>query len=642
MEKNQKEGQEGGRSSSGSLTRNSSAPVGIQEPCSRGLHSLPPECADSHDHHTDVCSESFRVFDSAKNFDPSQEFLEPSDIIDDMLRLLNRIPTSLSVFLARSLKPAWKTRNVEGTATHVPLWPVPPPLWRWTGSSSPGRKQRKRRRLHRVKFQLLQRMVCMLNWIVLGYPDTPSHRAQAGEPLSDEQVKILDTLKDHIGHFCNVGRIARADLGRFGEKFGALQKAAVELPDHLEVDLEVILREISDSMNSYVKHEKPHFVDQSQHDDHHASCSHQPDKVSLPNVSNKPVIAKRIKWKHPPAFDARPFLLDPIVAAVYENPDALRTPQYQWPVKSKARVHCQRKELLELMKIWDAHGSLALFPCSEVDPQETVGLFAVPKDENFDRLIINPTVLNSRMMPYSNFTRKLAPGVLLGLLSLNPTESFRYCADDLSDFYYTFKVSRARAKRNCIGTVVYPSEVRNLTCFDNQMTGPFYPALATLAMGDSHAVEIAQGSHYSLLQLRGGCMRESETLQYRKPVPRGDFFELLAIDDHIGVQRVPTSELKARNPARDTLVFDQSNAAYKQVGLVSHPGKQRRFETQGTLLGADFDGLKGSVCAPRPRIMLLSWVSALVCKKGTCTRQLLASLVGCWIHVVLFRRPLLS
>ena len=259
MEKNQKEGQEGGRSSSGSLTRNSSASVGIQEPCSRGLHSLPPECADSHDHHIDVCSESFRVFDSAQNFDPSQEFLEPSDIIDDMLRLLNKIPTSFSVFLARSLKPAWKTRNVEGTATHVPLWPVPPPLWRWTGNSSPGRKQRKRRRLHRVKFQLLQRMVCMLNWIVLGYPDTPSHRAQAGEPLSDEQVKILDTLKDHIGHFCNVGRIARADLGRFGEKFGALQKAAVELPEHLEVDLEVILREISDSMNSYVKHEKATF-----------------------------------------------------------------------------------------------------------------------------------------------------------------------------------------------------------------------------------------------------------------------------------------------------------------------------------------------------------------------------------------------
>ncbi len=569
--------------------------------------------------------------------------MEPGDIIRDMLRLLERVPTSFSVFRARSLKPAWKSRDVESTASHVPLWPVPPPLWRWTGNMSPGPRQRKRRRLHQIKFLLLQRIVCMLNWIVLGYPDSPSQRAQAGEPLSGDQVKILDTLTKHISHFCNHGRIARADLGRFGEKFDALQTAAEELPSHLEVDLEVILREISDSMDSYVKREKPHFAEQTQHDEDHAACQHDPSYVSVPNVNNKPVIASRIKWKHPPSFDARPFLLDPIVASVYDNPDTLRKPSYQWPNKSKARVHCKRNELLELMKIWDAHGSLALFPCNEIDPQETVGLFAVPKDEDFDRLIINPpTVLNSRMMPYSNFTRKLAPGVLLGLLSLNDHESFRFCADDLSDFYYTFKVSRARAKRNCIGTLVHSSEVKQLSCFDPKVPGPFYPALATLAMGDSHAVEIAQGSHFSLLQLRAGCMRDTETLQYRKPVPRGDFFELLAIDDHIGVQRVHTSELHLHKPARDTIVFEQSNAAYKEVGLVSHPGKQRRLETQGTLLGSDFDGKKGIVCAPRPRIMLLSWVTSLVCKKGSCTRQLLASLVGCWIHVVLFRRPLLA
>ena len=614
----------------------------MPEQRSSGVHSRHGECDRSSDNPVPVCGFPDRFFDLHTNFDPLQSFIEPSAILCDMLRLLERVPTSFNVFRARSLKPAWISRNVDGTATHVPLWPVPPPLWRWTGNSSPGRKQRSRRRLHHVKCLLLQRIVCMLNWIVLGYPDTPSRRAQAGEPISEEQVKVLDTLAGHISHVCNHGRIARADLGRFGEKFGALQSAAEELPDHLEVDLESILREISDSMSSYVKREKPHFAEQSKHDDDHSQCHHVPKEVVMPNVTNKPVFAKRIKWKHPPAFDARPFLVDPIVAAVYETPDSLRMPSYQWPKRSKARVHCDRSELLELMKIWDAHGSLALFPCHEVDPQETVGLFAVPKDENFDRLIINPTVLNSRMMPYSNFTRKLAPGVLLGLLSLGPKDSFRFCADDLSDFYYTFKVSRARAKRNCIGTVVHSSEVRSLQCFDNTARGPFYPALATLAMGDSHAVEIAQGSHFSLLQLRAGCMRDSETLQYRKPIPRGDFFELLAIDDHIGVQRIPTSELSLNKPSRDTLVFEQANRAYSEVGLVSHPGKQRRFETQGTLLGADFDGKKGVACAPRPRVLLLAWVTAVVCKKGTCTRQLLSSIVGCWIHVVLFRRPLLS
>lgn len=183
-------------------------------------------------------------------------------------------------------------------------------------------------------------------------------------------------------------------------------------------------------------------------------------------------------------------------------------------------MHCSRPELINLMKIWDAKGSLALFPCSEVSETETVGIFAVPKDEHFDRLILNPTVLNSRMTPYSNFTKKLAPGSLLALLHLEPSQAFRFAADDLSDFYYTFKVSARRARRNCIGTKIYPSELHGLSCVrPEHLKGPCYPALATLAMGDSHAVEIAQGSHYALLQMEAGCMLESETLEYRKPIP---------------------------------------------------------------------------------------------------------------------------
>jgi len=161
-------------------------------------------------------------------------------------------------------------------------------------------------------------------------------------------------------------------------------------------------------------------------------------------------------------------------------------------------------------------------------------------------------------------------------------------------------------------------------------------------MGDSHAVEIAQGSHHALLQIEAGSMLASESLEYRKPVPRGDFVELLAIDDHIGVQKVFTRDLPLKLPGRDTQVFEQSSKAYSKVGLVSHPGKQKRFQTQGVLLGADFDGVKGRVSAPRSRVQLLMWVSALVAKKGTCTKQLLASLLGCWVHVILFRRPLLA
>ena len=208
--------------------------------------------------------------------------------------------------------------------------------------------------------------------------------------------------------------------------------------------------------------------------------------------------------------------------------------------------------------------------------------------------------------------------------------------------YYTFKVSAARAKRNCIGKKVFSSGVQGFSCHDPQIPRPFYPALATLAMGDNHAVEIAQGSHHALLELEASCMRTCETLEYRKPVPRGDFIELLAIDDHIGVQRCTRDQYLREEPLRDTDVFSKANEAYAKVGLVSHPGKQRRHQTKGTLLGADFDGERGRVSAPRDRLTLLVWISAIICRKGTCTYKLFASLLGCWIHALLFRRPLLS
>ena len=563
-------------------------------------------------------------------------------VVLEAIHLLERVPCAFNAFRSKSLKPAWNLRTVEVTAARCPIWPVPPPLWRWTGSTFPNPRMRRRRRQHFARFKLLQDVVCFLNWIVLGYPTEPSDKAQAGEPWSADQYNVLEVLQDHIAHFCNLRPFSQDDLGRFGEKFSALRKSAQELPSHVDVDLEGLLHEIQHGLGHYQKFEKPHFAARADHDQQHESCSHIPSQLSMPLSLNKPVVADRIKWKHPARFNPKPYLLDPVVAAVFDNPDALRLPVADWPSKRKAKVQCSRQELLKLMKVWDAHDALTLFPCSEIDPHEAVGLFAVPKDQHFDRLIINPTVVNSRMASYSHYTKGLAPGALLSLLHLGPDESFRFCADDLSDFYYTFRVPRARAKRNCIGTKVFLSEVCHLNCFDPKLKGPFYPALATLAMGDSHAVEIAQGSHHALLQLEAGSMLSCETLEYRKPIPRGDFIELLAIDDHIGVQRVATADLPKNLPGRDTRVFDQANQAYSRVGLVSHPGKQKRFQTEGTILGADFDGKCGRVSANRPRVLLLMWITAVVCLKGTCTRQFLCSLLGCWIHIVLFRRPLLS
>ena len=174
------------------------------------------------------------------------------------------------------------------------------------------------------------------------------------------------------------------------------------------------------------------------------------------------------------------------------------------------------------------------------------------------------------------------------------------------------------------------------------MQGPLLICLKTLAMGDSLAVEIAQQSHTNVLRKLCGSMLDSETLKYRKPVPRSDFIELLAIDDHIGLQKLPKNELPCEPFLRDSEVFLAAEKAYKSVGLVQHEKKRKRNQLQGVLLGADFDGWEGRVMAPRNRIALLCLITVSIASHGLCTPKVLSTILGCWIHVLLFRRALFA
>ena len=280
---------------------------------------------------------------------------------------------------------------------------------------------------------------------------------------------------------------------------------------------------------------------------------------------------------------------------------------------------------------------------SSKDFDEAVGLFCVPKDDVHDRLIINPKTINGRMFSVSHATKDLAPGSMLSLLSLEPGCAYRFNADDLTDFYYTFCVSERRASRNALRMEFSWDELKHLKCVDSSFQGKrLLVCLKTLAMGDSLAVEVAQQSHSQVLQKLCGAMLPSETLRYRRAVPRSDFIELLAIDDQVGIQKVSLKELRDEIPKKDSQIFAASEIAYKRVGLVQHPKKRKRGQTEGIILGADFDGLIGKVMAPRNRVLILCLVSAALAKCGTCTKKVLSVLLGCWIHVLLFRRVLFS
>lgn len=124
-------------------------------------------------------------------------------------------------------------------------------------------------------------------------------------------------------------------------------------------------------------------------------------RISSNACSARPVVADRIKWKLAPTFDPSPYLSDPVVKQAFRDPNVLRRPQSEWPRLPKAKVHADRQQVYRLAQKWDALGACQLAACSEIKPVEAVGIFAVPQDSEFDRLILNPTVINSRCYPYA-------------------------------------------------------------------------------------------------------------------------------------------------------------------------------------------------------------------------------------------------
>lgn len=255
----------------------------------------------------------------------------------------------------------------------------------------------------------------------------------------------------------------------------------------------------------------------------------------------------------------------------------------------------------------------------------------------------NPVVVNGRMKAYSNYTKQLAPGCMIGLVQLQDNEVLRISADDLAEMYYTFKVPDSRAIRNCLRVKFRASELAHLSCFNpKEHHGDCYISLGALAMGDSLAVEIAQQAHHQVLFQIAGSMRSQERVAYRLSFPRGKFFDFLAIDDHLGLQILSKADFRTQKRKRDSEVFERAGLAYSQVGLIQHPRKRRRGVTTGVFLGAEVDGILGRVSAPRHRIGMLMLCTSIVARKGFCTPRLLAMIVGAWVSVLMFRRPIMS
>ena len=100
--------------------------------------------------------------------------------------------------------------------------------------------------------------------------------------------------------------------------------------------------------------------------------------------------------------------------------------------------------------------------------------------------------MNSRCQSISSSAQRLGQGFLLCRMGLAPGEWLVVSCDDLREFYDTFKVPPARAKRNALRVRLPGDRFKAFRAWRPELAGlDVSPCLNALAMGDNMAVEIA-------------------------------------------------------------------------------------------------------------------------------------------------------
>lgn len=167
----------------------------------------------------------------------------------------------------------------------------------------------------------------------------------------------------------------------------------------------------------------------------------------------------------------------------------------------------------------DDSNHLAIFPEEEIRGGYQAGMFSLMKSLQRDRLILDSRPANCLEEPLAAFTQCMGSPVPLLDYELEKGCILLASGEDLKDYYYFYRVSRQRAARNSIKFKLSATEAASFKCGPKDPSAAaYYPALATMAMGDVNAVEYGQMAH-TLLAYDCG-IRFSDLLTLRGRVPR--------------------------------------------------------------------------------------------------------------------------
>ncbi len=374
-------------------------------------------------------------------------------------------------------------------------------------------------------------------------------------------------------------------------------------------------------------------------------------------------------------FDPLPYLEDDLCMA-YRNPDCL----LHSGLPSDDDIPSIRdplSEIVGLCKLWDSRGLLLLHEHNVPDlyPHECVRVFNCYKNLECDRQIGDRRGRNFCERRVHGPSKRLPAGPDVFELFLDDGEHVHVSVSDRRDFYHQFSTTYSRAVSNTLGPGI-PAEMLSDTkaysalilrkankvtsrhaAGDGLFSSSRFPpvsrkkpsvvfgAFRSILQGDHGGVEYACQSHEGLLR-SVGLLDDGLRVVADRPFRGSDMMQGLVIDDFFAVSKVPKNH-KGKTP--DVEAIDAAISAYEAEKIIGSPSKDIFGEREAKVIGAHINGsdraLDHGLCslgAPSSKRYALAWITLQVCALSCTTDVLHVCLLGAWVSILTFRRPLMS
>ena len=551
-------------------------------------------------------------------------------LVNSMPRHLLKHGSVLGSFVKSilSCKPSSRDERPQ----HGALWPIPVPYPEAFdgGVRDGGPNWRKRR---------ICLLVLLMDWLFLGKPAAAPDCLSLGSRLSGKQWRRIRLMEYLVEDQNSLFEVDAECMARTAAKTEAASDELSSLHRALAFANQSFGGRGSDSGgNASIT---PFDVGD---EIAHAFGCYEDEVRTETFVAAKPIKSSRIVFSGSPEFDPLPYM-DEETCYAFDRPLDRAEGHNPAGTPPAVSVHASRTERNLLFRKMAQTGRLKpIVDLASVRPSCFSGLFAVGKDLERDRLILDARPPNLAEPGLSKWTMCMASATCLSGLELGKSQLLAMSGRDIKDFFYQFKVSEQRCLRNVMATWMTPEDLEFV--FEEKFSSGGYVGLNTLAMGDLSACEYAQASHMGILMKSGGCFPD-EVMKLNSPCPRNDLSIGIVIDDLICLEKInfklsggldgkllESGESRTRMEA----IMEEYTAASLPVNLK----KSFDCKLQASFWGVQVDGVKGVFRANDSRFWPLVLITLRVACLGLSTVSLLQSLAGSWISVLCIRRRLLS